>query len=143
VRWPARLEVIAGAPLVVLDCAHNAASAEALVETLTESLPVQGPRVLVFASSGDKDVAGMFRVLAPAFECAFLTRYTSNPRWFPPEELRQLWEAAGGGPVTLIGSPAETLDAARAKAGPAGLVCVTGSVYLAGDLRPLLVENPR
>ena len=31
VRWPARLELLGERPLVVLDCAHNVASAEALV----------------------------------------------------------------------------------------------------------------
>ncbi len=141
VHWPARLEVIPGTPLVVLDCAHNVASAEALVETLAESLPTPGPRVLVFASSGDKDVAGMFRVLAPAFAHAFLTRFTSNPRALSPEGLRQQWQAAGGGLVTLIGAPVEALAAARAEAGATGLVCVAGSVFLAGDLRPMLAGD--
>jgi dihydrofolate synthase/folylpolyglutamate synthase len=65
VHWQARMEVLCQAPLVVLDCAHNVASAEALVETLTTSFP-PGRRTLVFAGSGDKDVAGMFRVPALA-----------------------------------------------------------------------------
>src|SRR5262249_32545547 len=34
VHWPARLEVVGRHPLVVLDCAHNVASASALVQTL-------------------------------------------------------------------------------------------------------------
>src|SRR5207237_4011122 len=37
VCWPARLEVLSHQPLVVLDCAHNVASAEALVQTLRVS----------------------------------------------------------------------------------------------------------
>src|SRR5262249_30347887 len=37
VGWPARLEVVQRRPLVILDCAHNVASAEALVETLQTS----------------------------------------------------------------------------------------------------------
>src|SRR5439155_22650837 len=38
VRWPARLEIIGRTPLVVLDCAHNVASAEALVRCLEACL---------------------------------------------------------------------------------------------------------
>src|SRR5205814_701146 len=84
VRWPARLEVLGERPLVVLDCAHNIASAQALVETLQASFP-PARRLLIFAASNDKDVPGMFRVLAPHFGHAFLTRYGNNPRSVPPE----------------------------------------------------------
>src|SRR2546422_820425 len=61
VRWPARLEAVGHAPLVLLDCAHNVASAQALLDTLQASFPLQssGRRILIFASSRDKDVAGM------------------------------------------------------------------------------------
>src|SRR5262249_53093024 len=70
VAWPARLEVMGRRPLVVLDCAHNDASARALVDTLITSFP-PARRLLVFASSSDKDVAGMFRILAPHFAHVF------------------------------------------------------------------------
>src|SRR5207302_10913455 len=69
VRWPARLEVVGSRPLVVLDCAHNLASAQALVDTLEASFPAAadsggnghrhgGRRLVVFAGSNDKDLAG-------------------------------------------------------------------------------------
>src|SRR5262249_44356482 len=54
VEWPARLEVLGRCPWVVLDCAHNVASMQALVDTLQASFPV-GRRLLVLASSSDKD----------------------------------------------------------------------------------------
>jgi dihydrofolate synthase/folylpolyglutamate synthase len=137
-RWPARLEVCGRAPFVVLDCAHNVASAEALVEALRSSFP-PGRRWLVFAGSGDKDLAGMFRALAPHFAGAFLTRYTSSPRGAPPEQLLALWRSCGDVPAEVCRTPAEAWQAARARAGPDDLVVVTGSVFLAGELRPLLV----
>src|SRR5207237_4066822 len=70
VDWPARLEVLGHQPLVVLDCAYNVASAAALVQTLQVSFP-PARRLLVFASSNDKDVPGIFRVLGPHFQHAF------------------------------------------------------------------------
>jgi dihydrofolate synthase/folylpolyglutamate synthase len=138
VSWPARLEVVGRRPLVVLDCAHNVASARALADTLAASFP-PARRLLVFAGSGDKDVAGMFRELAPHFERAYFTRFSSNPRATPPELLARRWAEAGGGPAVAVPAPADAYRAAREAAAPEDLVCVAGSVFLAGELRPLLV----
>ncbi len=60
VEWPARLEILARRPLVVVDAAHNVASIEAFVATLDQSFAAR-PRVLVFATTCDKDVRGMLR----------------------------------------------------------------------------------
>ncbi len=75
--WPGRMEVLGRRPFVVLDCAHNPASAEALVRTLLATFPVCR-RLLVFAGSSDKDLAGMFGVLAPHFAHTFLTPYLGS-----------------------------------------------------------------
>jgi dihydrofolate synthase / folylpolyglutamate synthase len=152
VVWPARLEVMCRRPLVVLDCAHNVASANALVETLGASFPPLSPlstrgerserrRLLVFAGSSDKDLAGMFRVLSPHFAVAYLTRYTDNPRGVAAEDLAKLWDANGGGSRILCRNPAEAWHAARSAAGMDDLICITGSVFLAGELRPLLIDG--
>jgi dihydrofolate synthase/folylpolyglutamate synthase len=135
VSWPARMEVVARRPLVVLDCAHNVASAEALVETLKTSFPPER-RLLVFAGSSDKDVSGMFRVMGPHFEKCFATRYTDNPRAIPAGQLAALWSATSSKPVQVCAGPVEAVAAAREEAGSSGLVCITGSVFLAGELRP-------
>ncbi len=140
VSWPARLEVVARKPLIVLDCAHNVASALALVRTLQASFP-SGRRLLIFAGSSDKDLAGMFRVLAPHFTHAFLTRYTNNPRSVPAERLAELLRANGNLPTTLCPTPADAYHAARAAAAPEDILVIAGSVFLAGELRPLLVAG--
>jgi dihydrofolate synthase/folylpolyglutamate synthase len=138
VRWPARMEVVGRRPFIVLDCAHNVASAEALVETLLSSFP-PGRKWLIFAGSNDKELAGIFHVLAPHFHHAFLTRYQNNPRSVPPEELAHLLSGAGITPFTISRTPAEALRAARQSAGANDLICITGSVFLAGELQPLLM----
>jgi dihydrofolate synthase/folylpolyglutamate synthase len=138
VRWPARVELISTAPHVVLDTAHNVPSAEALVNTLRESIPVSGTKRVVFAVSSDKDYRGMLRVLADYFDHFHLTRY-GNPRGVPPEKLAAVLAAVSPGkPFTLHATSREAWAAARAAAGGDDLVCVTGSVFLAGELRPLL-----
>ena len=140
VRWPARLEVLGYRPLVVLDCAHNVASAEALVKTLESSFP-PARRLLIFASSNDKDTAGMFRVLAPYFAHAFLTRYGHNPRSVPPAELANSLRQTADVPCTVCSTAAEAWQTACRLAAPEDLICITGSVFLAGELRPLLIQK--
>jgi dihydrofolate synthase/folylpolyglutamate synthase len=139
VRWPARLEVVGARPLVVLDCAHNVASIQAFVETLTVSFP-PAKRVLIFAASGDKDLEGMLRLLAPHFAYLILTR-SHNRRNAPPEHLAELCSRLGGPPSIVCSTPAEAWSAARKIAAPEDLICITGSVFLAGEMRPLILAR--
>lgn len=132
VRWPARIEVIRRTPTVVLDTAHNVPSAEALVNTLREFVPTVLRKAVVFAVSSDKDYAEMLRVLAGYFDVFHLTRY-DNPRCVPPEKLAAFLV---GKQVHIHQSSAEAWAAARSSAQTHDLVCVTGSVFLAGELQP-------
>ncbi len=138
VRWPARMEVISARPKVLLDCAHNVASVTALVETLKYAL-LPPRRVMIFAVSSDKDVSGMLNVLAPRFRHFYLTRYGNNPRAVAPEELAKLLPP--GLSRTVHATPADAWRAACADATPETLVVIAGSIFLAGELRPLLVES--
>jgi dihydrofolate synthase/folylpolyglutamate synthase len=100
------------------------------------------PRVLVFGSSRDKDIRGMLRLLLPEFEEVVLTRYVNNPRACVPEKLRALAEEELMG-LALEPSPrlhiaAEPLSAwhlAQQLADQQGLICITGSFFLAAELR--------
>lgn len=145
VDWPARLEVMARRPLIILDCAHNQASAEALVDTLLTSFPlparaVSSPRrLLIFAGSRDKDLASMLQVLSPHFDHLFLTSFTDNPRGAPPARLAELLPPRRLGSFTVVDKAVEACRQARAQAGPDDLLCITGSVFLAGELRPHLL----
>jgi dihydrofolate synthase/folylpolyglutamate synthase len=111
------------------------------VETLRSTFP-PARRWLVFAGSGDKDLAGMFRVLAPHFAHAFLTRYAGSARGMPADELAALLRRAADLPHSVCPMAADAWRAARAAAGPDDLICITGSVFLAGELRPLLAGGP-
>lgn len=141
VRWPARLEVIQREPLILLDCAHNVASAQALVETLTQSFPVRGQRWLLLAISTDKDVPGMLEVLLPHFDRVVATEYRSNPRVVPARQLAdQVQKLKGDCPVLANPDPGEALKIARQVSRTDDLIAISGSVFLAGELRPWLLE---
>jgi dihydrofolate synthase/folylpolyglutamate synthase len=140
VKWPARIELVSTGPAVVLDTAHNVPSAEALVDTLRECVPVPGRKRVVFAVSSDKQYAEILRVLAGYFDHFHLTKYGNNPRCVPPEKLAAvLRTVAPDKPFSTHATSSDALTAARAATGAGDLVCVTGSVFLAGELRPVLL----
>lgn len=142
VHWPARLEIVGRDPLVVLDCAHNVASIEALVKTLRTSLVLSpgGRRWLIFAGSKDKDLSGMLAVLGGYFDQVLLTRFGSV-RAAGPEDLCPALPSSLVDRWLWFPSADLALEQVRSHAGPADLVCITGSVFLAGELRPRLVKS--
>ena len=132
--WPARVEVVGRSPWIVIDGAHNVASAQALAETLRTCFP-DVPRTLIFGTTREKDLLGQLRSLLPLFGEVIVTRYLENPRSVPPEEIANAVSSEGGPPPRAAGSPAEALRIARDCTPEKGLVCVTGSLFLAAETR--------
>ena len=141
VRWPARIEVVARRPTVVLDSAHNVASILALVRTLQQSFSAR-ERILVFATTQDKQVSEMLRVVLPHFDRVILTRYQNNPRGVPPEELAACARQIGDLPIEVCPDPAVAWQAARELASEDGLICVTGSFFIASEMRAEWSRSP-
>jgi dihydrofolate synthase/folylpolyglutamate synthase len=145
---PARIEVLGERPTIVCDVAHNVASIAALIRVLEERYPA-ARRILIFASSMDKDTRGMLRLLLPKFDHVILTRYVNNPRAVALEELAALAgdEAAGLEPSGKIPrwetqpDPTSALARAHELASPDDLLCITGSFFLAAELQPLLAAG--
>src|SRR5262249_17100219 len=129
-------------PWIVLDCAHNTASIEALIDTLNESFP-RGRRILIFASSSDKDISGMLRLLALQFDLFLLTQYSHNPRAVPAPQLAQVLAGIADVPHRVCPTPAQAWETARRIARPNDLIAVAGSVFLPGELRPQLLAETR
>lgn len=138
-KVPARVEIAARRPTIVIDAAHNVASAEALVRTLTDDFS-ERRRILLFAGSREKDVAGMLQRLAPAFDAAVLTAFHNSPRATPPEALLAMWNAASDRQAFVFDRSDDALNCARRLARADDLVCITGSFFLAAELRPLLAD---
>ena len=136
---PARIEVIGTRPTVVLDTAHNVASVEALIDALRRFKGSR--RVLIFATTGDKDARGMLRQLVPQFDELIFTRYLNNPRAVDPAELAELArQVAANNDVRpqVFGNPASAWSRYWQDAQPDDLVCIAGSFFLAAELRPLI-----
>ncbi|MBB5378899.1 dihydrofolate synthase/folylpolyglutamate synthase [Deinococcus metalli] len=131
--WPGRLEALPWrGGRVLLDGAHNPAGAHALAGALralgVERLPI------VFGAAGDKDVVGVAAALAPLASQVILTRAALSPRAAEPASLAPLFPDC---PITVTDSPEQALDALAGLDAPLALVC--GSLYLLGEVRPLLL----
>ena len=133
-RLPARVEMVARRPTVVIDAAHNVASIRSLLETLDESFAARR-RILVFAPTQDKDVRGMLDRLLPRFEQVILTRYSNNPRTMNIAELESLVAEMSPIARSSCPNPAAAVQLALQLASPDQLVCITGSFFLAAEAR--------
>lgn len=141
VRWPARVEVVARRPAVIVDAAHNVASIEALLATLEESF-VSRRRILVFATTQEKEIDGMLAQLLPRFDRVVLTQYLNNPRAVPPAELAAAAQRLGASPTAICRDPATAWEQVRQLAGEEDLVCVTGSFFIAAEMRVQMQLHP-
>lgn len=140
-RCPARVEVVARRPVVVVDGAHNPASIEALAGVLDESFSPRR-KILVFATTREKDVAGMLSHLVQRFDEVILTRYLNNPRAVPPDELASVVSGLCDRPPQICGDPAEAWRAAISGASADDLICVTGSFFIAAEIRACIDRFP-
>ena len=144
-RWPARVEVFGNGPWLVIDGAHNVASAQALAETLRVCFP-KTSRTLIFGTSRDKDLVGQLHALLPLFDHVIVTRYVLNPRSVPPEDIADCVTSLGYSSPGIADHPEIALSLARDASSPNPLVCVTGSLFLAAEMRAVVLkksgENP-
>ncbi len=136
-RWPGRCEIAGERPTLLLDGAHNPASARVLRHFLLETYVSKGRKVvMVFGAMQDKDIGGIMEALLPCAGRVFLTR-AETPRAADPVVLEGLARRYHASAIRAP-SLSAALAAARSEAGPEGIVCVTGSLYLVGDVKTLL-----
>jgi len=133
VKWPGRIEVLSTEPLFIVDCAHNGASAQALANYLKEEFP--GKKIiLVLGILKNKDVESIARILCPLADKIILTR-ADSPRALPPEEIEKVIVKFCKKKEILIEKKVKNaIICAQDLACHDGLICTTGSVYLAGEI---------
>ena len=141
-RWPGRLEFLP--PNLLLDVAHNPAGAWALRGALAD-LPEDRPRTLVFSCLRDKNLAEMSRILFPLFDSSpegdplrrrdhIVLAPIANLRAASVDDLLAAAQALGT-PAHAAPHAEGALAQARAITPPDGMIVVTGSVYLVGEVR--------
>ena len=133
-RWPARLERLTrDSRSVLLDVGHNPAGAWTLRAALSaESHPA---RNLIFGCLDDKPVEQLAQILFPLFERVILVPVPS-PRAATGDRMLAA-AGATGTQAQIQFSLAAALDAISADEN----VVITGSVYLVGEARGLLLAE--
>lgn len=127
-------------PRVLYDGAHNVAGARALRAYLDEFAPREGV-TLVFGAMRDKELEEIGRVLFPAARHLVLTSPVS-PRAAPVERLlRAVPVPPSSSTIALAPSSRDAMTIARTHTPPDGLICVTGSLYLVGEVKAQLEPN--
>ena len=135
---------------MLLDGAHNPAGAAALAEALDDLRPfLEAGRVtLVLGAMADKDVDGIIAALArePSLATArVLATAVDAPRALPAADARRALAC----PACRMGrsrrSPRPMRRSSgrwRDPAGAPGPIVVAGSLYLVGEVRARLVDDP-
>jgi dihydrofolate synthase/folylpolyglutamate synthase len=119
VRWPGRFQIVG--ERIVLDGCHNPHAAERLLATWREVYGMEKATV-IFGALGDKDYAGMLKILEPICREVLLVPVRSE-RSADPRVLA----AACMVPHRILQSVKEALDASRGK------ILITGSLFLVGE----------
>ena len=136
-RWPGRLERIEREGVEwILDVAHNPAGAWALRAGLRGALGEEKPRTLIFSCLRDKPVAEMAQILFPLFDQVILAPIHSA-RGATLEDLLAAAKATGTTAVAAE-SIGKAIEVAKERT-PGGVVVISGSVYLVGEARTLLL----
>jgi dihydrofolate synthase/folylpolyglutamate synthase len=138
-RWPGRLERLeSGGRQWILDVAHNPAGAWALRSGLRIIMRDNQAGTLVFSCLRDKPMRELAQILFPLFQRVILAPIHSA-RAAGEEELLRAAEAAGTEAVAAH-SVGEALRLAAEAAGSDPIV-VSGSVYLVGEARSLILSG--
>ncbi len=146
VEVPGRLEVAARDPLVLLDGAHNPAKMTALAEALA-SLYAGRSITAVLAFKRGHDLEATLAAILPLLRRVILTRFDSDTDYgqgqaLDPAAVARLCARLRPDLEQHVDAdPYCAVQRALGMAGPTDLICVTGSLYLVGTVRPWLVKR--
>lgn len=133
-KFPARCEVISSEPSVILDGSHNPNGTAALARLLDASDIKNAVAVVGFMA--DKDVRDAVFCLKGKFKKMITVKVQSNSRTMEAETLADICRE-----MCDVVIAAETYEQAVSLASDSDKIIVFGSLYLAGDIRPILLKH--
>jgi dihydrofolate synthase/folylpolyglutamate synthase len=142
VQWPGRLQVLGREPLLILDGAHNAFSAQVLSEALQQGFSYDRLHLVLGLSEG-KDAHGVLAALAPRAAHVYLTR-SHHERSADPRALAEMTRADVPDAVVEVHDDLPSALAAALRDARSGdAVLVTGSLFLVGEALVWWNSSPR
>ncbi len=131
-EWPGRLEVVTQSPMLLLDGAHNMMAVRELANYLAANL--QDKKItLVSGILDDKAYPDMLRCLLPLCSRAILTQPKIDRSLSPNTLLEAAKDIISN--VKVIASVPEAVSFAMNTSAPEDVVCITGSLYLVGEVK--------
>jgi dihydrofolate synthase/folylpolyglutamate synthase len=134
-RNPGRLEWIEGKPSILLDGAHNLESMEALAKYLKKHLS-QKKLTVIFGMMVDKEVLPILKLLKD-FNPKWIFTQINHPRSRTVSQLQEISDAWKLG-SEIYANSSMALNAAKEQTPLDGIILVTGSLYLVGELHSAL-----
>ncbi|MEO6201989.1 MAG: folylpolyglutamate synthase/dihydrofolate synthase family protein [Nitrospirales bacterium] len=140
VKWRGRLEVVNRNPLLIVDGAHNLAGAHVLFDFLHSQIHDGAGRklILVVGMMRDKNLQGFLRVLLPLVDHLILTQPRME-RAASVDELKHAIDREDLIPY-LHADSWEAVWQAKELANPSDVICVTGSLFLVGEVLNRLTQ---
>jgi dihydrofolate synthase / folylpolyglutamate synthase len=131
---PCRLEEVSTLPRIILDGAHNVDKIKTTAEFIRQFK--YRKLHLIIGLARNKDAEGILREIIPLADKVYLTRFFHHSR--KGQALGKINKIAGRlskNKTLVFVDPHEAMRAARKNAGQNDLILVTGSFFLAGELR--------
>jgi len=149
VSWPGRFQVLRRHPVIIADGAHNLDSIQKLRETLEQYFGLSAKRhlsgegknggmhrvdraILIIGASLDKEMADVVSELCPLFDKVVVTR-SQHPRAGATGALVSEFKKHGVEALATENVP-EALSLAVSFSGDNDLICVTGSLFVVGEV---------
>jgi dihydrofolate synthase/folylpolyglutamate synthase len=134
VIMPARLEIVAEKPPVIIDGAHNPQAIRVLLESIESIFPGRKLHV-VLAILRDKDIGQFIRELSRKKSKLFITRNKSN-RAAEPQEIQKI-ACQYTSEAKCFPDLFTAIDKAVKEADSKTIVLITGSLYTAAEAREI------
>lgn len=128
VKWPGRMQVIQKSPIVLLDGAHSPDAMRLLCREIRRNFRYNR-LIFVVSLMRDKAVKQVGEIVCQDADAVIVTEVSDNPRVMPAHDIQRAWQT-----VTVCPTPKEALETALALASSTDLICVTGSLYLVGEV---------
>ncbi|HEY3246036.1 MAG TPA: folylpolyglutamate synthase/dihydrofolate synthase family protein [Phycisphaerae bacterium] len=138
-RLIGRMEMLYENPRIIADGAHNAASVEALMRAIGQSISYDS-MVVIFGCQKDKDVVGMLQHVQLGADKIIFTG-TGSPRSMDPAELAMAYAERTGKMVQVAETLADALAIADRAVSRDDLICITGSFYLVAQAKRLFADD--
>lgn len=138
-RLPGRMEIIHGDPRIMVDGAHNAASIDALMRAIGQSIPYDS-MIVIFGCQADKDVTGMLNHVRLGADKVIFT-HAKSPRAADPHELASEYSERTGKMAQVAETLDEALDIAERAVTREDIICICGSFYLVGHAKNVIEKR--